>query len=177
MLTYFALTFMACCQSLMAQQSLRDDFIHPKDEHRAWIIWQWMDGLVSREAITHDLEAFKAAGLSGVQNFQIGGEQQSRVGDPSCAIGSEKWKEMMRWTMDECERLGLSFGTHNCPGWSSSAYVNVTPEYSMQKVVVESAAYSSNAKTKTPLCSLPGSSDQSEFGVHENNLWKMPTIV
>ena len=147
MLTYFALTFMACFQSLMAQQSLRDDFIHPKDEHRAWIIWQWMDGLVNREAITHDLEAFKAAGLSGVQNFQIGGEQQSRVGDPSCAIGSEKWKEMMRWTMDECERLGLSFGTHNCPGWSSSAYVNVTPEYSMQKVVVESAAYSSNAKT------------------------------
>ena len=147
MLTYFALTFMACFQSLMAQQSLRDDFIHPKDEHRAWIICQWMDGLVNREAITHDLEAFKAAGLSGVQNFQIGGEQQSRVGDPSCAIGSEKWKEMMRWTMDECERLGLSFGTHNCPGWSSSAYVNVTPEYSMQKVVVESAAYSSNAKT------------------------------
>ena len=145
-LTFFALALMACCQSLMAQQSLREDFIHPKDEHRAWIIWQWMDGLVSREAITHDLEAFKAAGLSGVQNFQIGGEQQSRVGDLSCAIGSVKWKEMMRWTMDECERLGLSFGTHNCPGWSSSAFVNVTPEYSMQKVVVESAAFSFNAK-------------------------------
>jgi len=138
---------MACCQSLVAQQSLREDFIHPKDEHRAWIIWQWMDGLVSREAITHDLEAFKAAGLVGVQNFQIGGEQQSRVGDPSCAIGSEKWKGMMRWTMDECERLGLSFGTHNCPGWSSSAYVNVTPEYSMQKVVVELVPFESKAKT------------------------------
>lgn len=146
-LTFFVLAIMACCQTLMAQHSLREDFIHPKDEHRAWIIWQWMDGLVNREAITHDLEAFKAAGLAGVQNFQIGGEQQSRVGDPSCAIGSEKWKEMMRWTMDECERLGLSFGTHNCPGWSSSAYVNVTPEYSMQKVVSESVAFTPDAKT------------------------------
>ena len=64
------LTFIAFFQTLVAQQSLREDFIHPKDEHRAWIIWQWMDGLVNREAITHDLEAFKAAGLSGVQNFQ-----------------------------------------------------------------------------------------------------------
>ena len=146
-LTFLALAFMACCTSLVAQQSLRENFIHPKDEHRAWIIWQWMDGLVSREAITHDLEAFKAAGLAGVQNFQIGGDQQSRVGDPSCAIGSEKWKGMMRWAMDECERLGLSFGTHNCPGWSSSAYVNVTPEYSMQKVVMGSVAFAPNAKT------------------------------
>lgn len=41
----------------------------------------------------------------------------------------------MRWAMEECDRLGLSFGTHNCPGWSSSAYGNVTPEYSMQKLV------------------------------------------
>ena len=54
-LTFFALTVLACSQSLMAQHSLREDFIHPKDEHRAWMIWQWMDGLVSREAITHDL--------------------------------------------------------------------------------------------------------------------------
>ena len=94
-----------------------------------------MDGLVTKEAITKDLEAFKAAGLAGVQNFQIGGDGQIRVGDPTCAIGSEKWKGMMRWAMDECQRLGLTFGTHNCPGWSSSAYPTVTPEYSMQKLI------------------------------------------
>jgi len=118
-----------------AQSSYREDFLNPKDENRTLIIWQWMDGLVTKEAITKDLEAFKAAGLAGVQNFQIGGKQQSLVGDPTCAIGSEKWKEMMQWAMEECDRLGLSFGTHNCPGWSSSAYGNVTPEYSMQKLV------------------------------------------
>lgn len=118
-----------------AQSSYREDFLNPKDEHRSLIIWQWMDGLVTKEAITKELEAFKAAGLAGVQNFQIGGDMQSLIGDPTCAIGSEKWKGLMRWTMEECDRLGLSFGTHNCPGWSSSAYGNVTPEYSMQKLV------------------------------------------
>lgn len=118
-----------------AQTPYKDGFIKPTDENRPLIIWQWMDGLVTKEGITKDLEAFKAAGLAGVQNFQIGGDMQSLVGDPTCAIGSEKWKTMMRWAMEECRRLGLSFGTHNCPGWSSSAYGNVTPEYSMQKLV------------------------------------------
>lgn len=129
-----------------AKSSYKEDFLHPKSEQKALIIWQWMDGLVTKEAITKDLEAFKAAGLSGVQNFQIGGEAQIRVGDSTCSIGSEKWKHLMRWAMDECERLGLSFGTHNCPGWSSSAYTNVTPEYSMQKVVMSKATWSSKNK-------------------------------
>lgn len=125
-----------------AQTSYKDGFLNPTDENRSLIIWQWMDGLVTKEAITKDLEAFKAAGLSGVQNFQIGGDQQSLVGDPTCAIGSDKWKAMMRWAMEECDRLGLSFGTHNCPGWSSSAYGNVTPEYSMQKLVYSEVRFS-----------------------------------
>lgn len=118
-----------------AQTPYKDGFLKPTDENRPLIIWQWMDGLVTKEGITKDLEAFKAAGLAGVQNFQIGGDMQSLVGDPTCAIGSDRWKEMMRWAMEECRRLGLTFGTHNSPGWSSSAYGNVTPEYSMQKLV------------------------------------------
>lgn len=129
------------------QSSYRDSFLKPSDENRPLIIWQWMDGLVTKEGITEDLEAFKAAGLAGVQNFQIGGDMQSLVGDPTCAIGSDKWKAMMRWAMEECKRLGLSFGTHNCPGWSSSAYGNVTPEYSMQKLVYSEVMFDARKKT------------------------------
>ncbi|MCM1450578.1 MAG: hypothetical protein NC082_09555 [Clostridiales bacterium] len=121
--------------SVAVIEDYRRDFLTPTDENRAIMIWQWMDGLVTKEAITKDLEAFKAAGLSGVQNFQIGGDGQIRVGNAGCAIGSEQWKEMMKWAMTECRRLGLTFGTHNCPGWSSSAYGNVEPEYAMQKLV------------------------------------------
>lgn len=117
------------------QLSLEDMFQSPSQSHKPLLIWQWMDGLVTREGITRDLEAFKEAGLAGVQNFQIGGPMQMRIGNPDNAIGSENWKDLLRWTLDECERLGLTFGTHNCPGWSSSAYIDVLPEYSMQKLV------------------------------------------
>lgn len=116
-------------------ERLESLFLEPRPQHKPLIIWQWMDGLVTREGITRDLEAFKAAGLAGVQNFQIGGPQQMRIGNPENAIGSENWKELLRWSLDECERLGMTFGTHNCPGWSSSAYTDVKPEYSMQRLV------------------------------------------
>ena len=67
--------------SLAAQNYLEHNFLNPKDEHKPIIIWQWMDGLVTREGITADLEAFKEAGLAGVQNFQIGGPRQIQVSD------------------------------------------------------------------------------------------------
>ncbi|MGY5356158.1 glycosyl hydrolase [Wenyingzhuangia sp. IMCC45467] len=99
------------------------------------IIWQWMNGVVSKEGITADLEAFKEIGFAGVYNFQVGGDNQALANDPSVKIGNDKWKELMRFSIDECARLGLTFGTHNCPGWSSSAAPCVKVEHSMQKLV------------------------------------------
>ncbi len=130
-------------------ESLERDFLNPRDEHKPIIIWQWMDGLVTREGITTDLEAFKEAGLAGVQNFQIGGPRQIQVSDPANAIGSDNWKSLIRWAMDECERLGLTFGTHNCPGWSSSAHPAVEPRYSMLKLVFSEVAMPANRRIKT----------------------------
>ena len=148
---FFTLLLLLCAGATAKAQSnanLEHDFLNPKDEHKPIIIWQWMDGLVTREGITADLEAFKEAGLAGVQNFQIGGPQQIQVSDTTNAIGSEKWKGLMRWAMDECERLGLTFGTHNCPGWSSSAYPTVEPRYSMLQLVYSEVPVPTNKRTK-----------------------------
>ena len=155
-----------CLTALAQPQAYLNDFLQPQDEQRAVIIWQWMDGLVTREGITRDLEAFRAAGLSGVQNFQIGGPRQSRIGDPTCEIGSEKWKDLMRWSMEECRRLGLSFGTHNCPGWSSSAFPNVTPEYSMQKLVTSEVKLEKGSRVKS--VALPRPEVDSRYNYYED---------
>ena len=147
----FTLLLLLCAGATAKAQSnanLEHDFLNPKDEHKPIIIWQWMDGLVTREGITADLEAFKEAGLAGVQNFQIGGPRQIQVSDTTNAIGSEKWKGLMRWAMDECERLGLTFGTHNCPGWSSSAYPTVEPRYSMLQLVYSEVPVPADKRTK-----------------------------
>jgi len=119
----------------LSAQTLEEAFLHPPQEARAMMIWQWMDGCVTREGITADLEAYKAAGLGGVQQFLIGGPSQTRIKRSENAIGTENWRSLMRFAMDECARLGLTFGTHNCPGWTSSSYTTVQPEYSMQNLV------------------------------------------
>ena len=116
-------------------QKIEDVFMNPPAEAKPIMIWQWMDGLITKEGITADLEAYQKAGIGGVQNFQVGGTGQGLVKDTTNAIGSERWQQLMRFAISECRRLGLSYGTHNCPGWSSSAYPTVKPEYSMQKLV------------------------------------------
>ena len=127
-----------------AQTSLDSLFRHPSQEARPLIIWQWMDGVVSREGITADLEAYRDAGLGGVQQFQIGGPGQGLICDTTNAIGTPQWKSLMAHAMKECQRLGLSFGTHNCPGWSSSAFPLVEPKYAMQKLVWRSLPLTSS---------------------------------
>lgn len=117
------------------EKALIAAFENPPQEAKPVMIWQWMDGWVTKEGITHDLEAYAEAGLAGVQNFQVGGPVQTAFSYEKNPIGSPEWKELMRFAMQECDRLGLRFGTHNCPGWSSSAYPDVTPEYSMLELV------------------------------------------
>lgn len=126
--------------------SLVEGFRNPPESAKPLIMWQWMNGVVSKEGITADLESYKRVGLGGVQNFQIGGPNQALADDPSVQIGNEKWRELMRFAMDECARLGLSFGTHNCPGWSSSAAPYVTVENSMQKLIWTEVKASGPAK-------------------------------
>ena len=129
-------------------QTMEEAFKNPPAEAKPLMIWQWMDGLVSKEGITADLEAYKEAGIGGVQNFQVGGPMQGLAKDTTNAIGSERWQRLMRFAIDECRRQGLSFGTHNCPGWSSSAYPAVKQEYAMQKLVWSTTVASGRSRTR-----------------------------
>ena len=109
-------------------------FINPPSIAKPLTIWHWMNGVISREGITADLEAFKAAGLAGVQHFLVGGSE-ALIDDPSNMVLNSKWQDLFKFAVDECARLGLEFGTHNSPGWSSTGYKTVRPNQSMQKIV------------------------------------------
>ena len=123
-----------CLAAEMTPAELSAGFQNPPDSARPLIFWQWMNGCVSKEGITADLKSFKRVGLGGVQNFQVGGSESS-LDDPSVQIGNPQWRGLMRFAENECARLGLSFGTHNCPGWSSSGSPRVAVEDSMRKLV------------------------------------------
>jgi len=98
--------------------------------------WHWMNGNVTRDGITADLESMKQAGLGGAMIFFLAGPHH-QCDTPEGPVGylTPAWLEMMKHAAAECERLGLEFGMHNCAGWSTTGGPWITPELAMQKLV------------------------------------------
>nr|WP_319509541.1 glycosyl hydrolase [uncultured Draconibacterium sp.] len=101
----------------------------PAAKARTW--WHWMNGNVSKEGITADLEAMKSVGIQEAQLFNASlGEPQGHA-----TYLSEEWLELFKFAASEAQRLGLELAFHNGPGWSSSGGPWITPEYAMQVLV------------------------------------------
>jgi hypothetical protein len=111
--------------------TLAETFQHPPASARAHTWWHWMNGNVTADGLTRDLEAMARVGIGGVQMFDVG------TGIPKGPIAtlSPEWVRLVRHAASEADRLGLSFTMHNCPGWSSSGGPWVTPDRAMQQLV------------------------------------------
>jgi hypothetical protein len=97
--------------------------------------WHWLDGNITREGITKDLEAMKAQGVVQATILNVGLFGDRDFGVPKVKFGSDEWFGMFRWALREAERLNIKIGAHNCDGWSSSGGPWVTPEMSMKQFV------------------------------------------
>jgi hypothetical protein len=106
-------------------------FAHPPDPARPWVYWMWMDGNLTREGITADLESLRAAGLGGVVICEV------NVGVPRGPVEfmSAEWRQLFKHVVREAERLGLEVTLNAGPGWTGSGGPWVKPEESMQHIV------------------------------------------
>ncbi len=119
----------------VAPAGLELSFLRPPDTSKPLTWWHWLNGSVTKAGITGDLEAMKRAGLGGCYLFNCGGkypEGEARFMQPA-------WLELMDHTVREAERLGLTFGIHNCDGFSQSGGPWVTPETSMKELTWSAA--------------------------------------
>lgn len=93
---------------------------------RCW--WWWLNGNVTKAAITRDLEAMKAKGFSGACIFDAGGaEQRGNAQVPEGPMfGSPAWRELYRHAVREASRLGLVLSLSIQSGWNLGG-PDVTP--------------------------------------------------
>lgn len=126
-----ALAFIAVLATARGADPLRDEFLAPPAEAKPRTFWFWMNGNVSADGITRDLEALQRAGVGGVMAYD--GSDYLPAG-PAGYL-QPAWRALMTHAIKEANRLGLDFGMHNGPGWSSSGGPWVTPERSMQQLV------------------------------------------
>lgn len=135
----FALSLLAwtavCPADAQQTRSLREQFQNPSDEAKPWTFWYWMYGVVSKEGITADLEAMKHAGLGGTYLMSIKGIHEGAQYDGKAQQLTPEWWEMVRFSMEEADRLGLKLGMHICDGFALAGGPWITPKESMQKVV------------------------------------------
>jgi len=121
----------AVAASVTWARPLEKAFVDPPATARPHTWWHWMNGNVTKEGITADLEAMKKQGVGGAQIFNVD------CGIPAGPVDylSPRWREMVKHAVKEAHRLGIELCMHNCAGWSSSGGPWVTPELAMQKVV------------------------------------------
>jgi len=131
-------------QTALAQDLLSEGFSRPPAPAKARTWWHWINGNVSREGITADLEAMKRVGIQEAQIFNV---DQGYPNGPATFM-SPQWLEFFHFAVAEAKRLGLEIGFHNGAGWSSSGGPWIKPENSMQTVVFSEVRVKGGAATR-----------------------------
>jgi len=127
-----ALTLLAGVASFSdAADDLAVSFATPPDAAKPWVYWFWLNGNITKEGITADLEAMKRTGVAGVLIMEV--DQGAPLGPVD--FMSDAWRELFTYMVREAHRLGIEVNMNNDAGWNGSGGPWIQPEQSMQKVV------------------------------------------
>lgn len=92
--------------------------------------WEWMNGNISKEGITKDLEYMKAAGIESAFIF----DAWVGVSRGPVDYGSREWIDAVKHACKEAKRLGIVLGLHNSPGYTAMGGPWIKPEESMKQL-------------------------------------------
>jgi hypothetical protein len=133
-----ALLYWACSASHKVSKTDREDvdvlkklFVSPPDSFRPGVYWYFMDGNMSKEGMTKDLEAMTKAGIGNLIFLEV------NVGIPRGPVNflSDQWQELFSHAVSECKRLGIKMTLGIGPGWTGSGGPWVSLPRSMQHLV------------------------------------------
>ena len=148
LITY--LLFWASIFPSMSQSSLTYGFDHPQDSARTKVWWFFGETETTREGITADLEAFKAAGVGGVVYY----DQVHGSGEGADKVFDEHWWQSLIFASQEAKRLGLSFEANIGNGYVAGGKW-ITPDRSMQRLTVSETLLSGGKHHQLALPDCP----------------------
>jgi hypothetical protein len=127
------------------------EFEHPPWAAYPWVFAFWMEGNITKEGITNDLEEMKRAGISGMEFFC------ADLGNPRGPhpFMSESWYELFNHLLAESDRLGLQIDANVAPGWAGSGGRWITPEMASQQVIAAERVLKGPSRYESA-CPRPG---------------------
>ncbi len=120
---------------LRGRDTLSDDFTNPPESTKPRCYWYWMDGQISKEGITRDMEAMKRVGIGEGYIGVISGQSGTPTTSTSKAL-TDEWWSYIEHAVREGTRLGVDVGLFNSPGWSQSGGPWVKPSQAMRYVTL-----------------------------------------
>lgn len=127
-------TTAASAQTHAASDPLADGFRDPPASARPRVWWHWLNGNITEDGITKDLEWLRRIGIGGVQTFD------ATLGTPQIVerrlpYMTPPWKHAFAHAVATADRLGLEFAIAASPGWSETGGPWVPPSDAMKKLV------------------------------------------
>lgn len=121
----------ACLSGAAPVDNLEARFNTPPAEAKPWVYWFWMNGNVTKEGITADLEAMNRTGIGGALMMGVG------LGTPpgKADFNSPLWLDLYAHAAKECVRLGMKLTLHQSDGWATGGGPWITPDRSIKKFV------------------------------------------
>jgi hypothetical protein len=145
--SFFVFGGCAPVASAGAELGLDEGFRKPPLLARPSVYWFWVDGNVTREGITADLESMQRAGLGGALLFDV----TQDIPKGPVRFASPQWRELFKHAVSEAARLGLELSINNDAGWTGSGGPWISPEHAMQQFVWSKTNFSGPGSYRGPL--------------------------
>lgn len=135
-----------CGLLAVAQADGTDDplaaaFRQPGTDARPWVYWFWMNGNITPEGITADLEAMHEVGIGGclIMHVKLGDIGEHKLGnmppDGPVRFMSDDFRKLFTHAAREAQRLGMTLDMNNADGFTGSGGPWVPVEKAMKKLV------------------------------------------
>jgi len=125
----FLVTVVVFSSVLIAQIS-EADFKNPPVQACPSTYWMWMNGNITKEGLTKDLEYMKRTSYGAAMMFNVA----VGIAPGPVKYGSQEWDELTLHACKEAQRLGLELYLQNSPGYSGTGGPWIIPEYSMKQL-------------------------------------------
>jgi hypothetical protein len=144
--------------SVASADTLSTTFQQPPEAAKPWCYWYWLDGDISKEGITKDLENMAEVGIA---RAMIGNVTLSKGTKNPVDMLSPEWVEATHHAFKEANRVGVELTMFNGPGWSQTGGPWIQPEQSMRRVIWKEfnsngGAFKQNVRAK----GVPGGGSQ-----------------
>jgi hypothetical protein len=109
--------------------ALSAGFVYPPNSSKPGAFWCWLNGDVTKESITYDLEEMKDKGMSGAEiwDIEMRNDDEYEFGIGSEFLGDES-VELIQHALAEGIRLDLRMGLIASSGWNAGG-AWVTPDW------------------------------------------------